>query len=282
MINFVKTADAAGHGIFSAANAILHNATLIIIPQAETAEEHENKSNQIYEILSEIEGLKLMKISFAEREVFEKECYNPVAELKAGTYHNWESLTSILPLKFKERESPYTYYGLMGKKNTLVVFQKLISDEAFGATASMQSLSADDLTNAIWNSSDQKVYGQHFHKVNDREAVVKFANERKVYVPGLTENEEVFGIRGRKHGDYTGVYENVQKAVAIPGTHTWIMLLFYPGIRQLIPYRSGIENWSEIAQAWRKAGYNIFTVEFNDSSSREAVRAQIAYGYKLL
>ena len=281
MITFVKAADPAGHGIFAAANAILHNATVVIIPQATNAIEHDNRSNAVYEILSEIEGLKLMKIRFAERAVFEKECYDPVAELKAGVYHNWDKLTSILPLRFKKRDTPYIYYGLRGKNNTLVIFNKIISDEAFGVSAKMQSLTADDFT-TVWDSSDQKVYGQHFHKENDRDAVVKFALERKVYVPGMNENPEVFGIRGRRHGDYADMFENIQRAVVIPGTSLWIMLFFYPQIRILAPYCTGIENWAEIAQAWRRAGYQFYTVEFNQDSDREAVRAQIAYGYKML
>lgn len=281
MINFIKTADAAGHGLFSAANAILHNVQLVIVPQATTPEEHESKSNSVYEILSEIEGLRLMKISFAERKIFEKECYDPVAELKAGNYHDWDKLTSILPLRFKKRDTPYVYYGLLGKKNTLVVFAKPISDEAFGVSAKMQSLMADDLT-VVWDSPEQKVYGQHFHKDNDRDDVVRFALERKVYVPGMNENHEVFGIRGRRHGDYDGMFRACNKAVMIPGTSLWIILFFYPWIRTLIPYTTGIEDWATIAEAWRKAGYSIYTVEFNENSDREAVRAQIAYGYQQL
>jgi hypothetical protein len=288
-VQLVKTADAAGFGVLCSACAMYHKALLVIIPQINTDQElslqvteHENKSNAIYDILSEIEGLKLIKISYKEREVFEGVCWDPIADLKAKmfTLDDWRKLSTVR-LSFKKRENPYVYYGLIGKKNTLVVFQKFISDEHFGVNAAMQSLSADDFT-TVWDSTDQKVYGQHFHKVNDREAVEAFAAARKVYVPGLIENHDVFGIRGRKHGDYAGMYENVQKAVAIPGTHTWIMLFFYPEIHQLIPYRTGIENWSEIAQAWREAGNHIYTVEFNDSSYRESVRAQIAFGYKNL
>jgi hypothetical protein len=285
----IKTADAAGFGILCSACAISQNALLVVIPtinenasEEEKVAEHNAKSSTIYDILSEIAELKIIKISYKERAVFEPMCWDPIADLKNKefTLDDWRTLSKV-KLSFKKRENPYIYYGLHGKKNTLVVFQKLISDEHFGVNAQMQSLSAEDFT-TIWDDTAQKVYGQHFNKVTDREAVENFASKHKVYVPGLQENPDVFGIRGRKHGDYAGVYENVQKAVAIPGTHTWIMMFFYPEIAQLIPYRTGIENWAEIAQAWRENGSTVYTVEFNDNSNRDAVRAQIAYGYKQL
>ncbi|MBQ8870607.1 MAG: hypothetical protein IJ019_04455 [Alphaproteobacteria bacterium] len=282
MKNFIKTADAAGFAILCSAMAISRNMTVVILPPANSKEEHDTKSAQAYDILSEIEELKVIKVAYDQRALFESEAWDVIADLKSNkfTLGDWRELSKV-KLSFKKRENPFRYAEIEGQNNTLVVFQKLISDETFGATAAMQSLSADDFT-VVWNSPERKVYGQHFHKVNDRESVVKFAAERNVYVPGLTENEEVFGIRGRKHGDYAGMYANVQKAVAIPGTHTWIMLFFYPEIHQLIPYRTGIENWAEIAQAWREVGHHIYTVEFNDSSNRDFVRGQIAFGYKHL
>lgn len=285
----IKTDNAAGHGILCAACAKLQDSLLVVIPQINNeapyekrVQEHNEKSQTIFDILSEIEGLKLIKISYQERAVFEPVCWDPIKDLKEKkfTINDWRELSKV-HLSFVKRANPYVYYGLLGKKNTLVVFNKLISDEHFGVSALLQSLSADDFT-TVWDSSEQKVYGQHFNKVTDRESVVEFASKRKVYVPGLQENPEVFGIRGRKHGDYAGVYENVQKAVAIPGTHTWIMMFFYPEIAQLIPYHTGIENWAEIAQAWREQGHKIYTVEFNDDSVREVVREQIALGYDLL
>lgn len=281
MINFIKTADAAGFGILSVALSRLHNATCVIIPQATTAEEHESKSNSIYEILSEIMDIKLIKISFAEREVFEKEAWDPIADLKAGkfTAQDWSDLAKVR-LAFRRRDVPYVYHDLLGRDNTLVIFSKILSDEAFGVSAKQQSLNSWHVENIIKNGNC--VYGQHFNKVTDKDNVVKFALENKMYVPGMTENPEVFGIRGRRHGDYDGMFRACNKAVMVPGTSLWIILFFYPWIRTLIPYTTGIEDWATIAEAWRNEGYKFYTVEFNENSNPENVKAQIEYGYNNL
>lgn len=108
------------------------------------------------------------------------------------------------------------------------------------------------------------VLGQHFHKVNNLATVQALAKEFNMYVPGMTEDTEVFGIRGVQHKMYYHLYRQLTASVGIAGTHTWIMLADIP---QIILYnRNGVEHWEAIAEAFRANGKNIYAIGFDENT----------------
>ena len=93
---------------------------------------------------------------------------------------------------------------MSNRLNTLFIPQKLISDGECGITAEQQSLPLAVFE--FLKNKNSLVLGQHFNKVNDIEAVRTLARDFDLYVPGLTENPEVMGIRGIQHTAYYNLY----------------------------------------------------------------------------
>ena len=136
----------------------------------------------------------------------------------------------------------------------------------FGVTAAQQSLDLG-LFGFLKNEDISLVLGQHFDKGHDLEHIKKLAEEFQAYVPGMTENREVLGIRGVLHEKYLPLYVKLKASVGIAGTHTWILLTCFPEIPQIILYNiRSKEPWGEIAAAARRCGRKVYVLGFSERS----------------
>lgn len=261
---------AFGHEIMALNFAQSLNRNVVILPKKETKNEWEAESAKIYANLSFMSN-RLMIVPFEEREEVEARSWDLIQDLKDGKLPDelWDAFASSKLAPQEPTSELPEYAGLRGQeKNILVVPQKLISDGECGVTAAQQSLSP-----RVFNFLKGKanlVLGQHFHKENDLPVVEDLAREFNFYVPGMSEHPEVFGIRGVQHKAYYNMYRQLSQAMGIAGTHTWIMLTMFPELPQVILYnRNGVENWKAIGKAFRKAGYPIYTIGFDENTNME-------------
>ena len=295
--------DAFGHGLCAFNDAKANNAKIIILPKKDTKKEFEAESRKIYDNLADFFEKKLLIIApFEERERYEAELRDPIAELKAGEFptEEWTRFARtrlnprfmpdlpkfhLSPESLDDRMSELERFDIHNAKdpfygrskrplNILVIPEKLLSDGECGVSADQQSL-------APWmfkfvNKYGLAVLGQHFNKVTDLERVKAIADELHMYVPGLTENPEVLGIRGVQHCKYFNLYGQLDASVGIAGTHTWLMLVAFPEVPQIILYnRKGVEDWEAIGAAFRKAGRKIVTIGFDENTDKVALSKEI-------
>ena len=247
----------------------------------DTREEFEAEASKIFNILSFF-SKNLETVSFEERDTAEAAGYDIIAELKAGTLANevWQKFaTSQLMPSFTEGLPEYK-----GMRNGSVLFipQKLISDGECGVTAAQQSINPQVFT-FLKEAGLPLVLGQHFHKVNDLQTVQNLAKDFNLYVPGMTENNEVLGIRGVAHEKYYNMYASLSASVGIAGTHTWILLTMFPNIPQIILFnKKGVENWKAIAQAYQANGKKIIAIGFDESTDLQELSTEIKKAYNSL
>ena len=272
----IKISSSFGHEIMALNFAKAMNCEVVIVPNKETREEFEKESNRIYDALTSF-GVKLTKVAFDEREKIE--AWDLIADLKAGQLVDemWKVFaeTQLSPVMDGQPEYP----GLAGKDNLLVVPQKLFSDGQCGVTAQQQSLPLE-VFYFLKNENKNLVLGQHFHKVNDLAVVTKLAEEFKMYVPGMDENPDVFGIRGVNHAKYFNMYNMLKGSIGIAGTHTWIMLTCFPEIPQIILFnQKGVERWKAIETAFQNAGYKIFCIGFDEQTDMEELSRKVEETY---
>ena len=277
----IKITSSFGHEIMALNFANAMGYEVVIIPNKETREEFESESDRIYDALVAF-GVKLNKVDFDKREEEAAEARDIIAELKAGILD--DEIWKIFAEKHLSpvfSETP-VYSGLAEKDNLLVVPQKLFSDEQCGVTAQQQSLPLE-VFGFLKNERKNLVLGQHFHKVNDLEVVENLADEFKMYVPGMTENKEVFGIRGVRHEKYFNMYKMLKGSVGIAGTHTWILLTCFPEIPQIILFnKKGVERWKAVEKAFQAAGYRIFCLGFDEQTNMVELSSQVEKLYHKL
>lgn len=259
----IRVSDAFGFGIFSVVMAHNTNAIGFIIPNKDNEEEYNNEAKKIWDNLFFFYP-NLVIVPFKERNNVKYR--DVIQELKDKKFHDWDVF-------FSDHLRPTDTEGLPEFKSlddttykVGIIPQKLESDNSFGVSASQQSLQPEvfDFLKEEWGTTP--VLLQHFNKINDLYKVLALKSRLNLYVPGLEEDKEVFGIRSIQHKKYYNMYRRLQMAVGIPGTHTWIMLGVFPNIPQGILYREGIEDWDEISEAARKAGRLVFSLKFNDNT----------------
>lgn len=114
---------------------------------------------------------------------------------------------------------------------------------------------------------------QHFSIQNDVEKVLALGAD---YVPGLTENKMVFGIRNVLHSLFYPLYKHAKYSVGIAGTHSWYLLCMFPEIAQAILYPyGGREHWDVIEDAWRSQDYPIHCLGYDKTGNMDAFQQQI-------
>lgn len=262
-----------GHEIMACGFANAFDANVLVIPNKETKEEYEAEQEKIVHNLSFLSD-KLVKVPFDNREAVEY--WDIIGELKAGTLSDevWADFAQAQLVPTEPTDHLPQFAGLKDKKNILMVPQKLISDGECGMSAAQQSLNPQVFN--FLKGKGNLVLGQHFHKVNDLGTVQALAKEFDMYVPGMTEDTEVFGIRGVQHKMYYHMYNQLAASVGIAGTHTWIMLTMFPEIPQIILYnRNGVENWEAIAAAFRTMGKKIYTIGFDENTDMAKLSQEI-------
>ena len=253
---------------------------VVILPKKDNREEWEAESRKIYENLSFFYD-SLLKIDFDERGRYEDEAVDIIGTLKAGKLPDgaWLEFAKYRLTPTESTLELPVYRELIGKRNVMIVPQKLISDGECGVTAAQQSLNQsvfyflkDDVYRKMFNF----VLGQHFDKVKDLAIVEALAKEFNMYVPGMTEHKEVFGIRGVQHKLYYNLYKQLRACIGIAGTHTWVLLTMFPEIPQIILYnKNGVENWGAIAQAFQKQGRKIYALGFDEKTNMTEFSKQI-------
>lgn len=257
---------------------------VVVIPAKETEAEFNTESEKILANLSFLSN-DIVRIPFAERQKYEAMSYDLIADLKAGKLADemWgKFVTARLVPTQNTNTLPQFRSMRANRKNLLLVPQKLVSDGECGVTAQQQSLSPNVFNFLKEQKEYQLILGQHFNKVNDLPAVEALAKEFSMYVPGMTEESEVFGIRGVQHKMYYNMYNKLGMSIGIAGTHTWILLTMFPWIPQVILYnKKGTEHWDVIGKAFQAAGWPIRTIGFDENTDMEQLSEKIKSYCKL-
>lgn len=281
---FVVVRSAFGHEIMALNFAKALNVPVAIIPNKETEEEFNAESEKILANLSFLSN-DIVRVPFADRAKYEALSYDIIADLKAGKLADdmWGKFVTARLVPTQNTNTLPKFRSMRAnRRNMLIIPQKLISDGECGVTAQQQSLNPTVFNFLKEQNEYQLVLGQHFNKVNDLQAVEALAKEFSMYVPGMSEDTEVFGIRGVQHKMYYNMYNQLGMSIGIAGTHTWIMLTMFPWIPQVILYnRKGVENWDAIGKAFQAAGYPIRTIGFDESTNMEQLSEKIESYYKL-
>ena len=274
----IKITSQFGHEIMSLNFAKALKRLVLIAPNKDNKEEYDIEARKIYDNMSPLYN-NIEIVAFEYKEVAAWDIVNDLkkGKITAEMWHDFAAETLEL-----DAENLPEYNALKGKQNVLVVPQKLISDGKCGITAQQQSLPLE-VFDFLKGRTENFVLGQHFHKVNDLPIVEALAKEYNMYVPGMTENTEVFGIRGVQHKLYYNMYKSLSASVGIAGTHTWIMLTMFPEIPQIILFNNkGVERWKEIEKAYQALGYKIFCIGFDENTDMEQLSKEIQEKYELL
>ena len=254
---------------------------VVILPPAETKEEFDTKSRAIFSNLSFFSN-NLLVVDFEKRELYEKESWDAVQTLSDRKFD--DDYWRILPTGMfcvKENTLP-EYPGLEGKKNVLVIPQKLLTDGRCRLSAEDQSLPLF-VFNFLKGRNENLVLGQHFDKKTNLEVIKNLSKEFNMYIPGATENTHVFGIRGVQHKEYYNMYASLSASVGIAGTHTWILLTTFPHIPQIILFkRTGVENWEAIGKAYQSQGYPIHCLGYDKDTDLQEFSKLIEETYNQL
>ena len=274
----IKITSQFGHEIMSLNFAKALKRLVLIAPNKDNKEEYDIEARKIYDNMSPLYN-NIEIVDFEYKEVAAWDIVNDLknGKITAEMWHDFAAETLEL-----DAENLPEYNALKGKQNVVVVPQKLISDGKCGITAQQQSLPLE-VFDFLKERTENFVLGQHFHKVNDLPIVEALAKEYNMYVPGMTENTEVFGIRGVQHKLYYNMYKSLSASVGIAGTHTWIMLTMFPELPQIILFNNkGVERWKEIEKAYQALGYKIFCVGFDENTDMEQLSKEIQEKYELL
>lgn len=281
---FIVVRSSFGHEIMALNFAKALNMPVAIIPAKEKEEEFNAESEKILANLSFLSN-DIVRVPFAERQKYEAMSWDLIADLKAGKLADemWSKFVTARLVPTQNTNTLPQFRSMRAnRKNLLLVPQKLVSDNACGVTAQQQSLSPEVFNFLKWQNEYQLVLGQHFNKVNDKPAVEALAKEFNMYVPGMAEENEVFGIRGVQHKMYYNMYNKLGMSIGIAGTHTWILLTMFPWIPQVILYnRKGVEHWDAIGKAFQAAGYPIRTIGFDENTDMEQLSEKIKSYCKL-
>ena len=258
-----------GHEILTLLAAKSYNKKVVIIPKAENENEFNSKSLAIFHQLKFFYK-KIRMINWEEREKYEAEGFDFVAALTSKQIPD-EEWKRFAKFKLEPTYEVSTEYHVGGDYGFFIP-QKLISDGKCGVTAEQQSIQPEML-DFLKKRSEKLVLMQHFSKTADVEKVLALGAD---YVPGQTENPDVFGIRGVLHSLYYQLYRDTKFSVGIAGTHTWYLLCMFPEVPQVILYRKdGKEHWPAIQDAWRAQGYNITCLGFDDATDMKAFEKEI-------
>lgn len=281
---FIVIRASFGHEIMALNFAKALNMPVAVIPAKEKEEEFNAESEKILANLSFLSN-DIVAVPFAERQKYEAMSWDIIADLKAGKLADemWGKFVTARLVPTQNTNLLPQFNGMKAnRKNMLLIPQKLISDGECGVTAQQQSLNPTVFNFLKEQNEYQLVLGQHFNKVNDKPAVEALAKEFGMYVPGMSEDTEVFGIRGVAHKEYYNMYSKLGMSIGIAGTHTWILLTMFPWIPQVILYnKKGVENWEAIGKSFQAAGWPIRTIGFDENTDMEQLSEKIKSYCKL-
>ena len=264
-----------GHEIMAMLFAQVYGEEIVVCPQEENEAEYAAKAERIAQYLGYFGDLKIAP--FGSRHEVANQARDIIAELKSGRLPDtvWmDFFSSKLEPALNFNEPSFCSVEGSYPSPIFWVPQKLLTDGECGVTAREQSLTPDVFD---FLRERKLVLGQHFDKEKDIEAVKALNKEfAHLYVPGMTENPELLGLRGVEHRLYHNLYTNVKGCVGIAGTHTWILLTMFPQKPQVILYnKNGIEHWQAIARAARRRGRKVVALGFDQSTDMDQLSKQI-------
>lgn len=269
---------AAGHEFASLSIAQAHGLKTLIIPRKDDKAEYEKEAEKIARTMS-YPAVDMEIVPFSDRKDALSESWDIAADIKAGTIDpsSWELIarSRLLVNPGAVKDAPKLKGLADNRMNIHVVIAKWLSDNGCGVTAQQQSLTPE-VFRFLAKSFPQytRIFGQHYSKVNDLEAVKRTVEAEGMYLPGLTEAPELLGLRGVPHAMYHNMYENVCMSTGIAGTHTWIMLTMCPWINQVIFYnKKGSEDWQAIVKPFRDCGYHIAAIGFDENTDMARLSA---------
>ena len=211
------------------------------------------------------------------------ECWNVRESIlkREITHEMWRALARVKLIPTLTEDLPqFKNLAETDKVKVHFVPAKLITDGQCGLSAGQQSVSPEAF---IFLKEDNEILpemGQHFNKEKDGEDAVNLIEEFEGDAPGYREEKEVWGIRGVPHIRLYNFYREMNASVGIAGTHTWLMLTCLPEIPQIILYNTeGVEDWADIALAYREEGYNIQAIGFNKETEMLALKREIEEAY---
>ena len=270
----IKIKSRFGHEIFAVTVAKILGMKVLICPEKDDKAAYEEEAQAILSVMSFFyDDMRI--VPFCARNLVQS--WDIVADLRSGKIKE-----EIWDIFFSDTLEPQweakPYYNLSSRLIGFVP-QKLVSDGGCGITAAQQSVDPSVL-DFLKDEDCQTVLLQHFNKTADLPAVQKLADEFGAYVPGLTENIEVLGMRGVPHAAYYNLYKQLYGSVGIAGTHTWYLLAMFPGCRQIILYnRNGVEDWAMIAASARLRGRKVWAIGFDDSTNMADLREKVKACY---
>ncbi len=279
--NIALITEGFGHGFMSMNFAKAYHLQAVAFSMKETEEEFNADVEAIFQRLSCVgKSLGLRKASWEEREELLSTGWNVRQDLIDGkiTPDMWFDFAGTSLQMEAEGDVPMfqSLYGNGKKCNIFFAPQKLQTDGACGATAGQQSLPLE-VYDFMKEIDAVKILGQHFHKINDLEKVQALAEEFELYVPGMNEDQEVFGVRGVPHWKYINLYKQLDLAVGTLGTHTWVMLTCFPNIPQIVPCFEGLSEKADVLNAaYRRQGKNVFFVPYNEETAISELQDEIA------
>lgn len=211
------------------------------------------------------------------------ECWNVRESIlkREITHEMWRALARVKLIPSLTEDLPqFKSLAETDKIKVHFVPAKLITDGQCGLSAGQQSLTPEVF---IFLKEDNEILpemGQHFNKDKDGEDAVNLIEEFEGDAPGYREEKEVWGIRGVPHIRLYNFYRQMNASVGIAGTHTWLMLTCLPEIPQIILYNTeGVEDWADIALAYREEGYNIEAIGFNKETEMLSLKREIEGTY---
>lgn len=278
--NIALITEGFGHGFISALIARVNNIIPVAFSTKETEEDFNNEVNQIHRNLC-FALPEMRKATWEEREELLTDGWNIRQSLLAGEI-SAEMWKKVAEHKLTPEVAPNSpKFAGMPCDSVMFVPQKLQTDGQCGVSAAQQSLSPD-LFGFLKECGYGLVLGQHFNKVNDLEKVQALSADFNLYVPGMTEDEEVFGIRGVQHEKYWNLYKRLKGCVGIAGTHTWYLLTTRPEVPQIILFnKKGVERWTEIQAAYQAAGYPIFCFGFDEQTDLKDLMEEVEETFNL-
>ncbi len=220
---------------------------------------------QIYNNLSFF-APNMVKATWEEREQLLAEGINIREKIlqDAVTDEEWLKIAQTTLTPNSEEIPSLPKYSLSGK-SVMFAYKKTISDGRCGATAKEQSVDSKTFA-GIKRADTTLVYIQNFDKIKELNDIQEVKKEFNAYVPGDTENPEVFGIRGVAHKMYWNLYEQIDSCIGIAGTHVWYALACFPHISLGILHPTKSENWKRITAAYQAVGRKVYELDFNKSA----------------
>ena len=270
----IKIKSRFGHEIFAVTIAKILKMKVLICPEKDDKTSYEEEAETILNVMSFFyDDMRI--VPFNARKMISS--WDIVADLCNGNLKEeiWDIYFSEV---LEPQWNPKPDYHLSSKLFAFVP-QKLISDGKCGVTATQQSVDPSVL-DFLKDADAQPVLLQHFNKISDLPAVQKLADEFGAYVPGLTENEEVLGMRGVPHAAYYQLYKKLDGCIGIAGTHTWYLLAMFPECKQIILYnRNGVEDWELIASTARLRGRKVWAIGYDETTDMPHLREEIYAKY---